>query len=54
MTIEIRHTVDTPVCTFVYYKDEEGKDMAVCRFKSVDHPVNKKAGLFKMSGAEQE
>ncbi len=54
MTIKIRHKIETPVCTFIYYKDKDGKDMAVCRFKDINHPVNKKAALFKMSGAEQE
>ena len=56
MTVQILKQHETPVCVYTNYTDgtqPEGIEYYVCRFKDLEHPVNKKAALFKMSGAEQ-
>lgn len=51
--IEKIRSFETPICVFTNYKQGD-KEYWHCKFKYINHPVNKKAALFKMSGAEQE
>lgn len=48
--MEIVKKHENAVCSYVLYMDTDGTEIWHCRFKDLEHPVNK---LFRMSGAEK-